>query len=266
MRYWALLLVWSFSIVANGNNVAIEKLESFSAQISPLWKTLKPACTMSMEPSLQKQLIQRTTFLSEQMVASQLLGSLQSIQANNVNWASPLWQEQLALEQSALALENRESLREYFFKLQTPNPERAKLVSAIQYMSQTLNVTLRKELWKTCHSLGYQSLPSEQLEAALDKRWLSQEKKVTLQVKRELAAFYFYVFRQTSNDSLQQMAQLNLSTSAWVQAVTLAITDHFQLLRSQLTATPFVMTDSIDEPFLQDRPWPQVPSQGLIHP
>lgn len=250
--------------------VAMEKLESFSAQLSPSWKILKPACIMALEPNIQSQLSARINFLDEKLIASDLLQTLQPYaQDTAVAWQSPLWAKQKSLEANALTPENREPLREYFFKLQTqtPNKERAQLVNDIQAMSLDMNFTLRKELWKTCHALGLSQVPLEQMETAVEQHWLVQNKKVWVQLKRELSAFYFYSFRQTGNDQLQGFAKLAKDVKPWVDHTSAAITAYFVQLRSQLVNTPLVFTpDPVAEPFLEDRPWRPSPSQGLLAP
>lgn len=269
MRCLSLVLLGLFSVSAFAG-LAAQKLESFTAQVSPMWKALKPACAMTLEPNLQIQMSQRLAFLDEKMIGRELLSALSASASDRTTpWTLPVWAEQEKLEKDALALENRESLREYFFKLQTqkPNPERAKLVDAIQNMSETLNYTLRKELWKTCHALSFSQMPVEQMEAAVDKHWETQNEKVRIQVKRELAAFYFFSFRQTSNQKLRDFAQAAQQLDPWVEKSAQAISEHYQQVRSELISVPFVInSDAADEPFLEGRPLLPSPSQGLLAP
>jgi len=261
------LCLFSFSTWAN---VASEKLESFSAQVSVFWNALKPACVMTLEPKLQTQVSQRIQYLNQKLIASELMSALVVVAEDaSPAWRSPLWAQLKSLETGALSLENRESLREYFFKLQTqtPNPERAQLVNDIQSMSETLNYVLRKELWKTCHALAFSQIPMDQVETAVEQRWAVQDKKVKVQIHRELAAFYFYSFRQTDNQTLSAMAQLASEVEPWVAQTSEYLTEFFSQLRLQLINIPFVINPvEADEPFLEDRPWPPSPSQGLLAP
>lgn len=246
------------------------QIEALSAQVSPFWQTLRPACAMALEPNLQTAIGERLRFLDEQLIASKLIDSLAAQGKDRSNqWRSPVWAVREKLEKAALQLDDRESLREYFFKLQTqtPNPERSELVMGIQYMSEKLNLALRKELWKTCHALGLSALPAAQLEASVEQHWLQQEEKVGLQIKRELAAFYFYSFRQTGNDQLQAFVDVAQPLTPWVDATAVAISEHFAQLRAELLQVPLTLTlDAADEPFLEDRPWPPSPSQELLQP
>ena len=244
-------------------------IESLAAQVSPFWKTLRPACIMGLEPSIQAGVTERVNFLDERLVGNQLETSL-AAQANDrsAQWRSPTWNQRDKLEKSALKLRDRESLREYFFKLQTqtPNRERAQLVSDIQHMSERLNFVLRKELWKTCHGLGLGQIPVTQLETAVEKRWQAQAQKVSVQLNRELAAYYFYSFRQTGNDQLQGFADVAKGLAPWVDATAQAISDHFTHLRAQLLAIPLMATVEADVPSPASRPWPPSPSPKLLQP
>jgi len=255
-------LVWAAS--------PLGQIEALSAQVSPFWQTLRPACSMALEPKLQMAVAERLSFLDEHLIASELNDSLSAQTKDRSNqWRSPVWAVREKLEKAALQLDDRESLREYFFKLQTqtPNPERSGLVADIQYMSEHLNLALRKELWKTCHALGLSAIPVVQMETAVEQHWLHQEEKVRLQVKRELAAFYFYSFRQTSNEQLQAFVDVAQPLTPWVDATAVAISEHFANLRAQLLQVPLTLTlDAEDEPFLEDRPWPASPSQELLQP
>jgi hypothetical protein len=255
---------WLWAASAGGS------IESLSAQMSPFWQTLKPACVMALEPNVQSAITPRIQFLDTRLVGNQLEKALaEQSRDRSAQWASPVWSTRDTLEKSALKLKDRESLREYFFKLQTqtPNPERTQLVADIQHMSEQLNFVLRKELWKTCHALGLSQIPVAQLETAVEQRWLMQQEKVRLQLKRELAAFYFYSFRQTDNAQLKGFADVAKGLNPWVESTSLAISEHFAQLREQLLAVPLEVTlDVIDEPFPADRPWPPSPSSGLLQP
>lgn len=254
--------LWAAS--ANGN------IEALSSQLSPFWQTLRPACVMGLEPKVQSAITPRVNFLDGRLVGHQLEKALSaSARDRSSQWSSPVWSSRDKLERSALKLADREPLREYFFKLQTqtPNPERTQLVTDIQYMSEELNFVLRKELWKTCHALGLSQIPLPQLETAVEQRWLAQQEKVRLQLKRELAAFYFYSFRQTSNAQLQEFADVAKGLTPWVKSTSVAIEEHFAALRGQLLAVPLdVIPDAVDEPFPAGRPWPPSPSPGLLQP
>lgn len=254
--------LWAASPSAN--------IESLVAQVSPFWKTLRPACVMGLEPAVQSAVVDRVNFLDERLIGSELEKSL-AAQSNDrsAQWRSPTWAERDKLEKSALKLKDREPLREYFFKLQTqtPNPERAKLVAGIQQMSEQLNFVLRKELWKTCHGLGLAQIPFSQFETAVEKRWQAQEERVRVQLRRELAAFYFYSFRQTSNAQLKTFVDVAVALTPWVEATSQAISEHFAGLRAQLLAVPLLVSpDEADVPSPADRPWPPSPSPQLLQP
>jgi hypothetical protein len=245
-------------------------IESLSAQLSPFWQTLRPTCLMALEPNVQVAVTPRLQFLDQRLVGNQLEKALSAQGADrSAQWRSSVWAVRDKLESNALKLKDRESLREYFFKLQTqtPNSERSGLVLDIQHMSETLNFVLRKELWKTCHALGLSQIPVSQLETAVQQRWLLQEEKVGLQLKRELAAFYFYSFRQTSNAQLKTFADVAKALNPWVDSTAAAISQHFAMLRAQLLEVPLVISlDSVSEPFPEYRPWPALPSPKPLQP
>jgi hypothetical protein len=245
-------------------------IESLASQLSPFWKTLRPACLMGLEPKMQAGVVERIHFLDERLIGSQLEKSLKAKGADRSSqWRSPTWTERDKLEKSALKPKDREALREYFFKLQTqtPNHQRAQLVADIQYMSEELNFVLRKELWKTCHGLGLAQIPVSQLETAVEKRWQAQENKIRVQLNSELAAFYFYSFRQTGEAKLKTFADVAKGLTPWVDTTAIAISEHFANLRAQLLAVPLVISlDEADVPSPEDRPWPPSPSPKRLQP
>jgi hypothetical protein len=247
-----------------------DKIESLSSQLSPFWQTLRPACVMALEPNVQAGVSERLHFLDERLLASELEQGLSAQSKDrSAQWRSPVWAKRDKLEKNALQLTHRESLREYFFKLQTqtPNSERTQLVTAIQHMSEQLNFELRKELWKTCHALGLSQIPVAQLETAVQQRWLLQADNVRLQLKRELSAFYFYSYRQTSLEQLQSFADVARGLDPWVATTAVAISEHFEGLRAELLNVPLpINLDEVDEPSLEDRPWPPSPSPKLLQP
>lgn len=254
--------LWAASPSAN--------IEALAAQVSPFWKTLRPTCVMGLEPDVQAGVTARVNFLDDQLVGYQLEKALATqAKDRSVQWRSPVWSQRDQLEKNALKLKDRESLREYFFKLQTqsPNRERAQLVADIQYMSEQLNFVLRKELWKTCHGLGLAQIPVIQFETAVEKRWQAQAPKVRLQLSSELGAYYFYSFRQTGNEQLQGFADVAKGLIPWVDATAQAISEHFANVRAQLLAVPIEqVTAEADAPSPADRPWPPSPSPKLLQP
>lgn len=252
-----------------------QTIEQLSVQISPLWKSMRPVCVMAQDAKLQPAVNSRLEFLDSHLVASTIskdvlrfLKSDTPRASKNVwkkAWNNQAWSLREQLESMALKPENREDLREYFFKLQTqtPSKERKALVQKIQHMSEALNSSLRQELWKTCHSLGLGQVPQEQVETAVSQRWLKQSKKVEMQLHQELGAFYFYSFRQVQNPELAILADVSEQLDGWVELASLAIQTHFTQLRTQLVAIPLVLpaelpssTHSADGPFSADRPWP----------
>jgi hypothetical protein len=218
---------------------ATNTIEQLSSQVAPLWQSIRPTCVMALDLESQQAVLSRIEFLNSQLIASNLTAHLSLLSANKDNaWKDPSWAVREKLEQSALSKEERESYREYFFKLQTlkPNSERKKLVQQVQNMSEGLNLVLKKELWKMCHALGFHSLPQKQLETAVHQRWLKQQAKVKMQLNKELAAFYFYTFRQLPNAELAVMAKTSLKLSSWVKTSQSSIEQYFRQLRGQLLA------------------------------
>ena len=240
---------------------ASNSIEQLSSQVAPSWQSIKPACVMALDLDTQMAVADRLEFLDSQLIASGLNTHLVPLASDkNKAWSNQAWGLREQLEQSALSVEERESLREYFFKLQTqtPNADRAKLVSTVQYMSEKLNITLRKELWKTCHALGFETMPQEQLETAINQRWLKQSKKVKRQLNKELAAFYFYSLRQVQNMELAVLAKTAEQLNPWVDSASEAIESYFLQLRSQLNNTELRRVEiesSADKPFSNTPTW-----------
>lgn len=255
------------SALASINAAAISassSIDQLSSQVAPLWQSMKPACVMALDLETQRSIGDRLELLDNQLVANGLSNHLKPLATDrSTAWGNQVWTLRETLEQSALSVEEREPLREYFFKLQTqtPNADRAKLVADVQYMSEQLNRALRKELWKTCHALGIETMAQEQLEAAVEQRWLKQAKKVNNQLNKELAAFYFYSFRQVQNMELAVLAKTAAALNPWVDATAESIEAYFLQLRGQLLETELkalAVQPVTDKPFLQPKPW--VPS------
>jgi hypothetical protein len=246
-----------------------QKIEELSSQVAPLWQSIRPVCVMGVNRSLQQALQERLNFMDERLVASNLIGyfSNQSSMPKNQAWSSPVWQLQDQLERDALNPEEREELREYFFKLQTqtPNKERSKLVADVQYMSEELNMALREQIWKTCHALGFSQMTNEQMETLVDERWQGQFKKVKKQMHDELAAFYFYSFRTVQNKELAVIARVSSELKPWVESTKASMQNYFRGLRAELLIEPINLpSPSTDEPFPVARPWNPEPSQGRL--
>lgn len=240
---------------------ASNSIEQLSSQVAPSWQSIKPACVMALDLDTQMAVANRLEFLDSQLIASGLNSHLAPLASDkNKAWKNQAWGLREQLEKSALSVEERESLREYFFKLQTqtPNADRAKLVSTVQYMSEKLNITLRKELWKTCHALGFETMPQEQLETAINQRWLKQSKKVKRQLNKELAAFYFYSLRQVQNMELAVLAKTAEQLNPWVDSTSEAVESYFLQLRSQLINTELRRVETeptSDKPFSNAPTW-----------
>jgi len=246
-----------------------QKIEELSSQVSPLWQSIRPVCVMGVNRSLQQALQVRLSFMDEKLVASNLIGHFSSQRSGPVSqaWSSPIWPLQDRLEKEALNPLEREELREYFFKLQTqtPNKERSKLVSTVQYMSEELNMELREQIWKTCHALGFSQMSDEQMEVLVEERWQGQVKKVKKQMHDELAAFYFYSFRKVPNSELAVIARVSSELKPWVENSKASLQNYFSGLRSQLLLQPINLpSPSVDAPFPVTRPWSPAPSQGRL--
>jgi hypothetical protein len=251
---------------------ASNSIEQLATQVAPLWQAIKPACVMGLDLETQQAVPDRTDWLNAKMVGSHLTAHLKPLSRNKHKaWKDPSWNLREPLERSALNRDERESLREYFFKLQTqkPNPERAKLVQNVQFMSETLNLALKKELWKTCHALGFHSLPQKQLETAIHQRWLKQKDKVKTQLNRELAAFYFYSFRQVQNTELNTMSKSAAKLTPWVKSTVGSIEQYFIKLRRELLAVNLIVVDPStipNAPFIIEQRFNQAPTQNRFSP
>jgi len=268
-KTWCLAFASCLSLPAFAASPA-KTLDDLSSQVAILWRDMVPACVLALDTSVQKGLPSRLTWLEQQMVANRLDQGLSSVsQDRSPAWKDPSWTLREQLESMAMQASERQALREYYFKLQTqsPNKVRAQLVGQVQSMSESLNIALRKELWKTCYALGYQTMPSDQMETALEQRWAEQSHRVMTQVQNELGAFYFYAFRQVKNPELAVFAKTALKLESWTDLAIAAIEQHFSALRVSLTQVPFdAVSRSADEPFLEDRPWTQVPSPSPFQP
>ena len=247
---------------------AQQKIEDLALQVGPLWQTIRPVCVMAVQADLQPALQARLDYLDSQLLASNLITRLVEKVGPDANsaWSSQIWALQEQLEKSALDPSEREPLREYYFKLQTQTPgkHRSKLVADVQYMSEQLNMTLRQQIWKSCHALGLSKLSAQQMEEAVEQLWLIQAKRVQNQLHDELSAFYFYSFRAVENAELWVIANLSNELKPWVGTAQLAIEDYFTNIRAQLVAYPIqAPSPSTDERFPGARPWSPAPSQGL---
>jgi hypothetical protein len=255
------LMLFSNSLWAASASHSIEQL---SSQIAPMWRTIKPVCVMALDLETQSLVFDRLEFLDSKLIASGLTHHLSPLSRDkNKAWNNQSWRLREQLERSSLNVNERESLREYFFKLQTqtPSANRAKLVGQVQYMSEKLNLTLRKELWKTCHGLGFHSMPQEQSETAINHRWLQQENKVKHQLKQELGAFYFYSLRQVQNMELAVLAKTAKELNPWVDSTAAAIEKYFLQLRGQLLTKELkteTQAPSQEKPFLNTDSWKPV--------
>lgn len=268
MRFQLRLISFFLALIATPSwaSSAKDSIEQLSSQMAPMWKTIKPTCVMALDLDEQSMISDRLNFLDSQLIASNLINHLSPLAKDkNKAWSNQTWGLREQLERSALNPVERESLREYFFKLQTqtPNSDRAKLVADIQYMSEQLNLALRKELWKTCHGLGFHSMPQEQAETAINQRWLNQQKKVTHQLKQELGAFYFYSFRQVKNLELAVLARTAKELNAWVDSTVESIGVYFLNVRKQLLLTELKTMETEaapTKPFIHNYDWKSQPN------
>ncbi len=257
------------SVQANGQRF----LEHLSSQVQPLWRNYRPVCRMAQPADLQLRLGPRLAWLDGQMQAGNLKDALQQVGAPVLTavWQKPAWRRMQQLESDAVAQSERENLREYFFKLQvnTPNPTREALIEELLQTALNLNMALREGIWKTCQATGLYGMAEEQMEAAVENRWQKQSAKVASQLKQELAAFYFYSYRQIANEELQQFAQMQLDIAPWTEAMVSGIQQHFAQLRAQLLQQALAeqpMQSPSDEPFPSSRPWTPTPSQSPFQP
>lgn len=252
---------------ANGK----QQLDQLTSQVPILWQAYRPLCIMGLEADKQLRVDDRLQILDTQMTGLTLKDDLQNTGAPVLTsvWQKPAWQRMAILEKQALQPEQREALREYYFKLQTnkPNEARQDLIIELQQTAQQLNLALREGIWKTCYALGTEGLAEAQLEASLDNRWKKQRKQVVRHLEKELSAFFFYSYRQISNRDLQQYAELQLNVQPWTEAMGQAIKQYFAALRQQMVNQPLAaVKDSVDEPFPANRPWTPAPSQLPLQP
>ncbi len=237
-----------------------EKVEQLSAQLAPLWSAIRPVCSMSLAAEMQQAVLPRLSFLDEKLIAHELVDHVAGLpsQALNPAWSSQVWATLEQLESMALQADERENLREYYFKLQTqtPNAQRATKVTEIQNMSLQLNLSLRKELWKTCHGLGLSQMPVEQMESVIEQRWLKQAPRVKKQLQRELGAFYFYTLRQVANTELEVFVKFSQQLQPWVDTTQEKIESYFKGLRTELLQMPLaVVSQPVAAPFPAVRAW-----------
>ena len=258
MRWMCLpMLLWAQLACAAS---AQQKIEDLAQQVAPLWQTMRPLCVMAVQADLQPGLQARLDYLDNQLLASNLIVRLVEKVGENASsaWRSPVWALQEQLERAALNPSEREPLREYYFKLQTQTPGeyRAQLVADVQHMSEQLNMSLREQLWKSCHALGLSQLSPEQIEEVVAARWRQQSARVQKQLHDELSAFYFYSFRSVENAELMVMANLSKQLKPWVGSAKLAIADYFASMRGQLVAYPVqALGPASDGTLPAARPW-----------
>ena len=249
------------------------QLEQLSSQVPALWKNYRPICVMGLEAEKQMRVDTRLQMLDLRMSSDELKSALNSVGAPVLTavWKKSAWKRMGLLELQALQPEEREEFREYYFKLQTnePNQTRQDLITELQQTAQQLNLALREGIWKTCHALGMEGLAQEQLEAALENRWQKQRDNVDRHLEKELGSFYFYSYRQIGNEELKQFAQLQVDILPWTESMVGGIKQHFTELRQQLMSKPLSAmptTDPTGEPFPASRPWTPAPSQSPFQP
>lgn len=260
-----LCLLASFSAwSATSQSQAIEQL---SIQVAPIWRDMAPACQLMLLPKQQNQVTKRLQFLRDQLVASRVSSGLMAKLAGApaAPWGNRSWQRSLDYLEEALKPENREAYREYYFKLhsQQPTETRLELVERIMHMSLALNLSLREGMWKSCYALDLNDISSQQREEAVEKRWQEQRDKVESQLKQELAAFYFFSFRQVDSGVLNDLANASQGFDSWVEFVQQAIDSYFTDMRQSLLDVPLLAPSKpvIDAPFPEDLPWKKAPAQ-----
>lgn len=242
---------------------AKQTIEQLSHEVSPLWQAMRPVCVMGLNIHFQPAVESRLQFLDAQMVAQNLQqGMTQASTDKHQAWNDPSWSLRKQLEKNALAVDEREALREYFFKLQTqkPNKIRKQLIEDIAFTSEELNVALRKELWKTCHALGGHQMTPEQLEEAVEARWQKQAKAVKDQVSAEIGALYFYAFRQVQDPELAILAKVAQNLKPWTLDTSELMAQYFTTLRARLLSVPFeAEIDMDDDTSAEESPWSGLP-------
>lgn len=255
MRIFVAGLLFVFSTSAWSAS-AKQTIEQLSHEVSPLWQAMRPVCVMGLNLNFQPAIESRLQFLDARLVAQSLQDGMAPASADrNAAWRHPSWDLRQQLEKNALAVEERESLREYFFKLQTqkPNKIRKQLIEDISFMSEALNLALRKELWKTCHALGGHQMTPAQLEEAIEARWQKQSKAVKAQLKAEMGALYFYAFRQVRDPELAVLSKVAQSLKPWTLDASDTMSQFFVKLRADLLEVPFdVVIEPVSEPSLED--------------
>lgn len=254
---------------ANGQR----QLEQLASQVAILWDTYRPVCKMGLSAEQQARIEPRLLWLESKLGSEPLLNTLNAVHQPKLAhvWSQPAWQRMTLLEGHALQNEQRENLREYLFKLQTnqPNATRQTLITKLQQSSLHLNTALRKGLWKTCHALAMEGMASQQIDALLESRWQKQSQKVVQHLEQELSAFYFFSYRQISNEELQQFALLQAKIAPWTEVIRTGIDQYFAQLHLSLMSIPMsdiTHLEPIDEPFPSSRPWHPTPSQPPFQP
>ena len=133
---------------------------------------------------------------------------------------------------------------------------------------QHLNLALRRGIWKTCQSLAWESLANEQMETVLDSRWQVQGEAVSAHLNNELSSFFYYSYRQISNEELAQFSQLHQTLQPWVEAMGTTIDQYFVQLRQRLVLEPLTTPkrSEVDGPFPASRPLRPALSQSQPQP
>ncbi|EAT13062.1 hypothetical protein HF888_00575 [Bermanella marisrubri] len=263
------ILVISFDSLAASQRTVIEDL---SAQVSPLWQDIHSACLLAMQPQMQYRVSERLQFAKQNFTASRVADGILA-NLNNppaVPWQAKSWGIRKRLEASALETNQRDKLREYYFKLQTQTPTetRLELVNMIVDPILRVNLALHEGLWKSCYSLNLTGLDNEQLQLSIDQRWQAQKQEVRKALYNELSAFYFFAFRQIDNTQLNILAKDSAAYRAWFEAASTAVNQYFTRLHASLLAVALLEPTKprADEPFLEGPLGNPAPSPKLLEP
>ncbi len=211
------------------------KIQQVASQLAPLWQTYQPLCVMGLQVDIQLRVAPRIQLLNEFLTPPPFIEHLSQRPSviPDEYWQHALWNKQAELEANALEAQQRETFREYYFKLQThqANPVRAQLVHRMQQAATQLNAALREGLWKTCATLGLENMALEQIEAVAEHRWNMQKDRVQWQLEQTIAAFYFYTYRHVNNQELEEMTLLHEAVQPWAEDMAEGIREYFAQLR-----------------------------------
>jgi len=115
MRFIDVSLLFLFSAFTSSAS-AKQTVDDLVTQVSPLWKSMRPACLLAKDIDTQQALETRLQFLDGQLIGGNLSQALElASQDRNSAWKNQSWALREQLEASAIGVEEREAFREYFF-------------------------------------------------------------------------------------------------------------------------------------------------------